>query len=268
MIRELKNSRTGVLLAGLLALCVCGCYTVPETGRRTLSLIPDSQMNLLGLQSFSELKTQERISQDPVMNEAVQRVGTRIAAAVGDRIPNAKWEFVLFENDEMINAFAMPGGKVGFYTGMFRVADTDDALAIVMGHEIAHVAARHGTERLSQALVVEALGRSLSAALEKEEDETRRIAMAAFGLGTSIGYSLPFSRLLEREADEIGLLYAARAGYDPRTAIRFWERMEEAEASGQVPFLSTYPSAGKRIQKLKALMPDALKEYERSKSAP
>lgn len=244
---------------------LAGCYTVPETGRRSLMLVPIGQETQLGAASFADIKAQRKVSQDPQMNATVTRVGTRIAKVVGNAMPNAQWEFVVFDDDTP-NAFALPGGKVGVHTGIFKIAQTDDELAVVMGHEIAHVTARHGSERMSQGLLMAAGGVALDIALKDKDSGERNAWLAAYGAGATVGVMLPFSRLDESEADEIGLRYAARAGYDPRAALDFWKRMKaESEGKSKPPeWLSTHPSDDTRIRKLERFMPIAVEEYDRS----
>jgi len=251
-----------------LALALSGCYTVPETGRRSLMLVSVGQETQLGAASFADIRARRTVSADAALNARVAKVGQRIARAVGDALPGAQWEFVVFEDDSP-NAFALPGGKVGVHTGLFKIARTDDELAVVMGHEIAHVTARHGSERLSQGLLLAAGGVALDVALKDKDSGERRAWLAAYGLGTTVGVMLPFSRLNETEADQIGLRYAARAGYDPRAAVDFWTRMKaDAEGKAKVPeWMSTHPSDDTRIRNLERLMPDAVAEYERARAA-
>ncbi len=248
-------------------LYLTSCYTVPETGRRSLNFISGEQELALGVSAFSQIKEKEKISSDVEATAMVNRVGKRISQAVGDNIPNAEWEFVLFES-EAINAFALPGGKVGVYTGLLKIADTDEKLAVVMGHEIAHVTAKHGAERMSQSILMAAGGVGLSVALNDKDSETRNLALAAYGAGATLGVMLPYSRLNESEADEIGIIYAARAGYDPRMAIDFWTAMAESkDGKAQPPeFISTHPSDATRIRKLKEFMPKALEIYEKRRN--
>ena len=254
--------RRGLVWTTLPLLFLSACHIVPDTGRRSLSLIPLREEITLGASSFEEIKGQETISTDREKREMVERVGRRIAAVAERDMPGLDWEFVLFE-DDAVNAFALPGGKVGVYTGLFRVARTEDELAVVMGHEVAHVTARHGNERMSQYLLVSAGGIALDTALRRQEEETRQMAMMAYGAGATIGYILPFSRSAESEADEIGLYYSARAGYDPREAPRFWERMAELSQGGSPPeWLSTHPSHGTRVTDLERIMPQAMRYYE------
>ncbi|TVR50962.1 MAG: M48 family peptidase [Puniceicoccaceae bacterium] len=262
-----KHRLRPVLLWLVVFLFVAACYTVPETGRRSLSLIPASQEMAMGVSAFDQIKQQERLATDRAKIERVQRIGHRIAEAVGDDLPGAEWEFVLFEN-EAVNAFALPGGKVGVFTGLLDLAETDDELAVVMGHEVAHVTARHGGERMSQIFALTAVGVALDAALSGQDQQTRALAMAAYGVGTTVGVILPYSRRAESEADEIGLIYMARAGYDPRAAITFWEKMaERAKGASRPPeFLSTHPSDETRIARLQMLMPRALAIYEENRS--
>ena len=260
MLRKIRLFTAILLLTG-----IGGCYTVPETGRSTLNLIPEDQLISQSAQAFSELKTQAPLSQNLDHNDRVQRVGRRIAAVVGDDLPEVDWEFVVFDDPSQINAFAMPGGKVGVYTGMLQVASNDAQIAIVIGHEIAHVAARHANERVSHALLLETGAVGLSVATKDMEGFTRQALASAYGLGSSLGVQLPFSRLHESEADKIGLFYAARAGYDPREALRFWENMASAAGASKPPeFLSTHPSYSTRIQDLESLMPEALEIYRQA----
>lgn len=250
----------------MLLLVLSGCYTVPETGRKAFILTPVSQEMALGADAFRQIKGEENISTDAEATARVERVGRRIAEQAAEDMPELEWEFVLFENDEMINAFALPGGKVGVYTGLLEVADTDDRLAAVMGHEIAHVTARHGGERISRALALAAVGAGVSVAAR--DSEHRDAIMIAYGLGATLGVDLPFSRGAESEADEVGLMYSARAGYDPREAIAFWQRMSAAsEGRAQPPaLLSTHPADAKRIADLEKLLPEAMKEYEQAQA--
>lgn len=255
----------GLLL--VFTLFLSGCYTVPETGRRTLQLIPIGQEMQMGASAFTEIQQQEPLSNDSEALAMVQRVGSRIAEQARQDMEGAEWEFVLFEGDDTINAFALPGGKVGVYTGLLNVAETEDALAVVLGHEIAHVTARHGTERMSRALALAAGGIGLGLATRDQDAQTRDALALAYGAVATVGVELPFSRLAENEADEIGLYYAARAGYDPRVAIGFWQRMYEAAGQRVRPpeFLSTHPADETRIARLEAIMPKALAEYEQAR---
>ena len=239
-----------------------GCYTVPVTGRKAFIAVPVGQEAAMGAATFTDIKGKEKISNDPVANDRVRRIGERIAAVAGKDLPNANWEFVVFDAPDTINAFALPGGKVGVYTGLLKVAGSDDEIAVVMGHEIAHVTARHGSERMTQAAAV-ALGGILLSESVLKDNEHRDEWLAAYGVGATVGLLLPYSRLDESEADHIGLVYAARAGYDPRAAITFWRKMagESAKRAKPPEILSTHPSDETRIRRLQEMMPDILKEY-------
>jgi len=191
-------------------------------------------------------------------------VGGRIATAVGRDLPGAKWEFVVFDAPETVNAFALPGGKVGVYTGLLKLAETDDELAVVIGHEIAHVTARHGSERMSKGLAAAVLGAALEVATE--ESRNRNLILTAYGIGAG-GTMLKFSRDNESEADYIGIRYAAKAGYDPHAAIDFWRKMAREEKGARLPaFLSTHPTDTKRIADLEKAIPGAQPLYEAAKS--
>jgi predicted Zn-dependent protease len=255
-----KFSPLALLLGSLFVFA--GCHVVPQTGRSALHLVPSDQLASMSATQFGELKQETPISRDPTYNAMVRRVGDRIAYVAGPDMPNAQWEFVVFDDDEQINAFAMPGGKVAVYTGIFKVVKSDADLAIVMGHEVAHVAAGHGNERVSQQLLAAGGALALQFGTSDMDDGDRQLLMAAYGAGTTVGVILPYSRYHESEADEIGLLYAAKAGYDPRAAVPFWERMA-AQSNGAPPeFLSTHPAGSTRIRKLNELMPKAMQAYQ------
>ncbi len=244
------------------ALLLAACYTVPETGRSSL-ILPTVDDVAQGTAAFADLKTTEKISTNPADNERVRRVGTRIAEAVGDALPGANWEFVVFDQPETVNAFALPGGKVGVYTGLLRLAKSDDELAIVMGHEIGHVTARHGAERISQGILVAGAGVLLDASTK--DNKNHDLLLAGYGLA-STGGILAFSRKHESEADYIGIRYAAKAGYDPRAAITFWQKMEKESKGSHVPvFLSTHPSHEQRVADLQGWMPQVLPLYENAR---
>lgn len=261
--------RSWACFAVFLAAFLSGCTTVPETGRRQVMLLSPNQEAAMGLSAFAEIKKEEKVSQDPVANARVQRVGRRIAQSVGRELPNAQWEFVVFDSKQL-NAFALPGGKVGVYTGLLKIAETDAELAAVMGHEIAHVTSRHGAERTSQQLLV--IGGALLTEVGMEaknvDNEKRQVVRAAYGLGATVGVMLPYSRLHESEADAVGLRFAAGAGYDPRAAVTFWKKMAAASQGGLKPpaFLSTHPSDQTRIKNLEQLMPKYLPLYEQSRA--
>ena len=258
------------LLCGLGLLVLTGCAVVPETGRSQLVLISGEQEAQLGLQSFSDTKKSVPISRDATANALVQKVGQRIAAVAGRSLPNAQWEFVVFESAEA-NAFCLPGGKVGIYTGILPVTQNEAGLAAVIGHEVAHAVARHGAERLSEGMLMEAGGSILGAAVSSADPRWQAATSLAYGLGTKVGRELPHSRAQEAEADNIGLTYMARAGYDPQEAVKFWQRFAEygrAHGGGDAPsFLRTHPTDEARIRQLQELMPRAQAEFERSGGA-
>lgn len=244
------------------------CYKAPVTGRSQFILITQSEENQMGLAAFQEVLKNETVSTNPQYNNAVQRVGRRIAN-VSDT-PAYNWDFKVLDDDEQINAFALPGGKVGVYTGILPVAETDAGLATVMAHEVAHVAARHGGERVSADVLTQIGAIGLSAALGGSDPFVSNAVMQAYGIGVTVGGILPFSRSQEAEADRIGLIYMAEAGYDPREAVAFWERMDAAVKGKPQPpeFLSTHPGYGTRIRNLKRWLPEAMSYYQSSDKAP
>ena len=244
-----------------------GCTSVPVTGRSQLNLMSPGQEMQLGLTSFSEVKKQTPVSRDAAANALIQKVGKRIAAVAGPDMPNAQWEFVVFESKDA-NAFCLPGGKVGVYTGLLPISRDEAGLATVLGHEIAHAVARHGGERMSQATLMQAGGQVLGATVSNADPRVQAAAMVAYGVTSKVGVELPHSRKQESEADEIGLIYMARAGYDPEAAVGFWQRFAayNQQKGGNVPvFLRTHPTDEKRIQQLKALLPRAKAEFRPAK---
>jgi len=254
--------------AAALALIVAGCATAPETGRKQVMLLNSSEEMQLGLTEFEKMKKSAPISRDAAGNAMVQRVGRRIAAVA--QLPNAQWEFVLFDDPKTANAFCLPGGKVGVYTGLLPICQHDAGLAAVMGHEVAHAVARHGAERVSEGLLVQMGGQVLGEALKSKPELTQKIVMQSFGIGSQVGVLLPHSRKQELEADHLGLLYMARAGYDPQEAVAFWKRFSGShqQQSGLMAtinaYLSTHPVDAERIAQLEQLMPRALEEYRKA----
>jgi predicted Zn-dependent protease len=247
----------------LLAAVLSGCDTVPVTGRSQLNLMSTGQEEQLGLTSFNQLKQQTPISKDVAANALVQKVGHRIAAVADKDMPGAQWEFVVFESKEA-NAFCLPGGKVGVYTGILPITKDESGLATVLGHEVAHAVARHGGERMTEAMLLQTGGELLSASLSSRDPRMVAAANSAYGVTTQVGVALPHSRAQESEADHIGLIYMARAGYDPRQAVAFWQRFAdfEKQQGGNTPaFLRTHPTDAKRIQQLQVWLPEALAQY-------
>lgn len=254
----------------ILCLFLAACTQVPVTGRSQLKIIPDSTLNSMSAQQYDEFLAGHKLSKDMKWSMTVKRVGMKLKGAVekfymeqnqSDALDGYAWEFNLVE-DTQINAWCMPGGKVVVYTGLLPVAGDETGLAVVMGHEIAHAIANHGNERMSQVLLAQMGGVALNVALDEEPEETKALFMAAYGLGAQVGVLLPYSRLHENEADHLGLIFMAMAGYDPGKAVGFWERMASQKQGGAPPeFLSTHPSDQTRIQKIKELIPEAMKYY-------
>lgn len=255
-----------VLLFGTLVLTACS--TVPYTNRSQLMIMSEGEEAALGAQAYEEVLSQSKIERDPQVNAVVRRVGERIAAAA--ERPDFQWEFVVVDDPEQVNAFALPGGKVAVYTGMFPVAETEAGLATVMGHEVAHALARHGAERMSQQTGLSVVGTGLAVALGASGTSgiTQQVAMQAFGLGAQVGVLLPFGREQESEADHIGLILMAKAGYDPGEAVGFWERMDERSGGSAPPaFLSTHPNHGTRSKQILGWLPEANTYYRKSPEA-
>lgn len=245
----------------LSLLFLISCARAPETGRRQFILVGEDTMNKLGADAYAEMKKEEKVSTDPELVGIVRRVADRIVRA-SDRT-DYKWEVTVFDDPKTVNAFALPGGKIGVYTGILPIARNEAGLAVVLGHEVAHVIARHGAERVSQQIGATLALEAASVGLRNNPNHNA--IMAGLGLGANVGVLLPYSRTHESEADRIGIRYMARAGYDPREAPRFWERMN-TEAGGSRPpeFLSTHPSPEKRTAELEKLVSDSMVEYESS----
>lgn len=248
------------LAATGLIVTLLSCMTVPETGRKQLNFISPAQEMQLGLASFTDMKKEVPVSRDSSVNALVQKVGKRIASVA--QLPNAQWEFVVFDSKEA-NAFCLPGGKVGIYTGILQITKDEAGLATVIGHEVAHAVAHHGAARMSEAMLLQTVG-SVGASLSSSDPRTQAAVMLAWGVGSKVGRELPHSRQQESEADEIGLLYMARAGYNPEAAVGFWERFAafNARSGGSTLwFLRTHPLDETRIKQLKELLPRAKQEY-------
>ncbi len=270
----MKKSITLFLISALLTVYLISCSTVPVTGRKQLSLIPASQMMAMSFQQYNDFLKSHKLSTNKKEANLVKKVGKRISKAVekyltekgmSDVISGYKWEFNLVESKQ-VNAWAMPGGKVVFYTGILPICKDENGIATVMGHEVSHAIAGHGRERMSHALLAQLGGLGLALALQKEPRQTQQLWLAAYGIGAQVGILLPFSRLQESEADHLGLIFMAIAGYDPHNALKFWQRMA-AQKNGKAPpeFLSTHPSDQTRIEDIKKLLPEAMKYYKRFK---
>jgi predicted Zn-dependent protease len=232
-----------------------------------LNLVSADQEMALGLSSFDQVKKETPISGDSSYNSLVQRVGRRIAAVAGKDLPGANWEFVVFDSAEA-NAFCLPGGKVGVYSGILPITRTDPGLATVLGHEIGHAVAHHGASRMSQALLTQAGGQALSSTLSTTDPKWQSAAALAYGVGSKLAVELPYSREQESEADHIGLVYMARAGYDPKEAVAFWQRFMEYNnqhgGSSTPSFLRDHPVDAIRIKQLQGWLPEAQAEYVKS----
>ncbi len=259
-----------LITAVILAAIIAACSTVPLTGRKQFKLLPESQLVQMSLAEYKSFLTESKVVNNTDQAAMVKRVGEKLAASAteylrkagyADRVAGYKWEFNLVE-DKMVNAWCMPGGKVVVYTGILPVTKTEPGLATVMGHEISHAIAHHGNERMSQQLAVAMGGVALDAALMNQPQETRNLFLGAYGVGSALGVILPYSRKHESEADKMGLVFMAMAGYDPRESVSFWKRM--AAQGGQKPpqFMSTHPSDEKRIADLQKYLPEALKLYK------
>jgi len=257
------KSRYFLILAALAWLVLAGCATAPYTGRKQVLMSSPHQEQTLGYQAFADIRRHSKAAQDPALQARVQAVGERIARAA-DR-PDFHWEFVVFKDDKMANAFCLPGGKVGIYTGLFKYIHSDADLATVISHEVAHALARHAGERLSQGRLAQAGGLALGLGLAAlgVGSGASQVAMQGYGLGTKVGVLLPYSRVQESEADHIGLILMAKAGYDPKSALEFWERFATGKKDqGQMPqLLSTHPSDANRIQNIRAFLPEAERYY-------
>jgi metalloendopeptidase OMA1, mitochondrial len=245
----------------LTVLITSACTTTPVSNRSTLILIPQSQEISLGKQSYDQILKKEKESEDANLTQIVSRVGHRIVA-VSD-MPKLDWEFKLIDS-ETKNAFALPGGKVAIYTGLLSVAKNEAGLATIMSHEIAHVIARHGAQRMTQQMLLQ--GAMLGAGLSMKNNTQRNIILSALGVGVLYGFTLPFSRSHESEADQIGLLYMARAGYDPNEALHFWQRFSKVK-DGKAPpeWASTHPADTTRMQGLRSYLSRAKYDYQNVK---
>ena len=257
-----RPSRIAVFALVITAACVFvafGCQTTPHTERKQLVLMSAEKENTMGLTAYQEVLEQEPLTKNQQAVDLVRKVGNRIAA-VANR-PDFAWEFNVIE-DATQNAFCLPGGKVAVYTGMLPICESEAGLAVVMSHEIAHAIARHGGERMSHQMVQNTAKQALARVMQEKDDRTQQIVMTAYGAGAQYGAILPYSRKHELEADHIGVLLMARAGYDPSEAPEFWERFSAAKDGGApIEFLSTHPSDARRAIALRELLPEAMELY-------
>lgn len=263
--------RVFLALFAALFMFLGACVTNPITGRQQLLLIPSSEMLSMSFSQYGQFLKDHKLSSDQQSAAMVKRVGRRIQGAVEryakekgweDRLAGYKWEFNLVESKE-VNAWCMPGGKVVVYTGILPLTQNEIGLGVVLGHEIAHAIAEHGNERMSQGLLVQLGGVALQEAVKSQAKETQQLWTTAFGVGAQFGVLLPFSRSHESEADHMGLIFMAMAGYDPHEAAVFWKRMaEKSKGSAPPEFLSTHPSDETRIDDINRLMPEAMQYYK------
>ena len=244
-----------IFVLGLVLMAATGCHTVPYSNRTQFVTTSETEEAQMGLQAWNEVLKTEKICTDPFLNQALQRVGQAIATVSGRQ--DFQWEFKVFTSDTA-NAYCLPGGKVGVYTGLYRYTANDAELATVVSHEIAHAICRHGGERVSQNLL-----QSLGAAILNKATDSEEI-LAAYGVVTQLGAILPFSRQHESEADYVGLILMAKAGYDPRQAIAFWQKFGDQDSSKLTEYISTHPHGTTRIEGLEEKMPEAVKLYDRS----
>ncbi len=261
-----------IVLSITSLVILSSCSRVPITGRQQLDLISDSELLAMSYQQYDEFLTTNKISNDKKQTALIKKVGNKIQKAVeeffrqnnlSEDLKDYDWEFNLVESED-VNAWAMPGGKVVFYTGILPICQDENGIAVVMGHEVAHAVAQHGSERMSQGLMTQLGGAALGVALKDEPDETKALWFTAYGLGTQVGVLLPYSRLHESEADHLGLVFMAMAGYNPNESVEFWQRMAENKKGGGPPeFLSTHPSDESRIENLNKLIPEAMKYYKK-----
>ena len=254
---KLRTALSGVTLA---TTSLTACATVPVTGRHQLLLLAESQEQQMGLDAYRQVLKKAKLSTDPVAIEQVRRVGRRIAEATGRT--DYEWEFNLIE-DKQANAFCLPGGKVAVYTGILPITRDDSGLAAVLGHEVSHAIARHGGERVTQTLLVQMGLAATQVALARNDPVVVQQVTALLGAGATVGLLLPWSRAQESEADHLGLIFMAKAGYDPHAALDLWNRMAEAPKGRDRPpeYLSTHPSEATRIKQIEAWIPEALQFY-------
>lgn len=265
----MKRILTWTFAIGVLGI-LSSCSRVPITGRSQLHLVPESQLDQMALTEYHSFLSQNKVvPSTSSQSQMVERVGQRLAQAItqylnqhgyGDRVANYHWEFHLVESKEA-NAWCMPGGKVVVYTGILPYTRDEAGLAVVMGHEIAHAIAQHGAERMSEQLLQQTGGEALAIFMNEKPQATRDAFLQAYDIGSTVGVMLPHSRKQESEADHLGLIFMALAGYDPHAALDFWQRMAQAN-TGQIPaFLSDHPSDAQRIADIRKWIPEAMKYY-------
>lgn len=256
-------------------LIAVSCSKVPVTGRNQFTLVPDGMINSMSLSQYKDVLKENKVVTTGTDVQMVKTVGQRVATAVetylrqnkaADQVKDFKWEFNLLESKE-VNAWCMPGGKVAVYTGIMPIVQNETGLAVVMGHEIAHAVARHGSERMSQGLVQQFGAIGLAVAMQNKPAQTQALFQQAYGIGSSVAVMLPFSRTQESEADKLGLIFMAMAGYNPQEAVPFWQRMSKGGGTKPPEILSTHPSDATRISSIQKFLPTALKYYKGSPNA-
>jgi predicted Zn-dependent protease len=256
----------------ILSLFIYGCSTVAVTGRKQLNLVSNAEIIPVVNHQYDSIVRNSKLSSNAEQTAMVKNVGARIEKAVerymsehnaSSELEGFKWEFNLIDDPKTVNAWCMPGGKVAFYTGIMPICQNEAGVATVMGHEVAHAIANHGRERMSQAMVANGLLGTFGAALGQNPTLTKQLLYQAVGIGAQVGM-LKFSRTDESEADHIGLIFMAMAGYDPNEAVTFWQRMESMSGGGEPPeFLSTHPAHATRISDLQKEIPEAMKYYKK-----
>ena len=264
-----------IILFLFISSVLTGCILNKVTGRKQLSLVQESELQLMAVGQYNSFLSENKVLNSHSNKDAamVDRVGARISNAITKYFKTQgkesvtegyKWEFNTVDSKE-VNAWCMPGGKVVIYSGLLPVTQNETALAIVVGHEIAHAIAKHGSERMSEAMMQQLGGVALQVALSQKPQQTQDLFLQSYAIGSTVGAMLPWSRQQETEADQYGLIFAAMAGYNPQEAIAFWQRMSSAGGAKPPEFLSTHPSDESRMRKLKQFMPEAMKYYKASK---
>lgn len=257
-----------LLIAGA-AMLLDSCGSVPITGRKQLNLVSDSEVLQSSLTQYKSYMSSATISGEKAQSEQVARVGKKLAAAteaylkangLEAEVQNFQWEFNLVKNNE-INAFCMPGGKIVVYEGLMKLVASDDELAVVLGHEVAHAVAKHSNERMSQQVLAQYGAQAVGIFTQGKSAATQQIVNQVYGLGANYGVMLPFSRKHESEADKMGLVLMSLAGYNPRTALTFWQKMASSSTAKTPEFMSDHPSDAKRIADIEKELPAIEKEY-------
>lgn len=264
-----KITKISFILVCSALLLISACTKVLITGRKQFNIIPAKIMLSMSITNYNSFLSENELSDNVVKSQLVERVGRKVSAAVdtyleqnnlSEEFGSIEWEFKLVK-DDAVNAWAMPGGKIVIYTGILKVTENEAGLATVMSHEIAHVIAKHGSERMTQALMIEMGGLVLQKALEEKPEKTQELFVISYNIGAALTMILPHSRVQENEADHLGLIFMAMSGYDPHEAVDFWQRMADEKKEKDKPmwqFLSTHPTDEIRIENIKSLIPEAM----------